>query len=314
MQSAAEAEAIGRLQQALGDAGLHLERTAGARGGRGFAGHLSRGVQAGHGRRGRRCSATPEPIIPTTGSADWPARTCTPSRSCSPATTPERERCLSRAPEARSRSAQGVEVLSSLDLEATPPFDYAHDHFGYRDRLSQPVIEGSGDAADARIRRAAQAGRVHPRLSRRGRPSAEPAAARDPLAQRQLPGLPAAAGARGRVSRLPARARQDPRGAGARGGEAHGPLAQRRAAGARAGQGRSGARRGHAAQQRLQLQGNGPARVRGAAWLALPADEPARHGGQHEPAADDSPRRHLRPAAPGRLRRKTASSAASRRS
>ena len=40
---------------------------------------------------------------------------------------------------------QGVQVLSSLDLEATPPFDYAHDHFGYRDRLSQPVIEGSGD-------------------------------------------------------------------------------------------------------------------------------------------------------------------------
>jgi Dyp-type peroxidase family len=39
----------------------------------------------------------------------------------------------------------GVEVLSTLDLEATPPFDYAHDHFGYRDRLSQPVIEGSGD-------------------------------------------------------------------------------------------------------------------------------------------------------------------------
>ena len=32
-----------------------------------------------------------------------------------------------------------------LDLEATPPFDYAHDHFGYRDRLSQPVIEGSGE-------------------------------------------------------------------------------------------------------------------------------------------------------------------------
>ncbi len=38
---------------------------------------------------------------------------------------------------------QGVEELSSLDLEAVPPFDYAHDHFGYRDRLSQPVIEGS---------------------------------------------------------------------------------------------------------------------------------------------------------------------------
>src|SRR5262249_9123086 len=40
---------------------------------------------------------------------------------------------------------EGVEVLSKLDLEATPPYDYAHDHFGYRDRLSQPVIEGSGE-------------------------------------------------------------------------------------------------------------------------------------------------------------------------
>ncbi len=40
---------------------------------------------------------------------------------------------------------EGVEVLSTLDLEATPPFDYAHDHFGYRDRLSQPVMEGTGE-------------------------------------------------------------------------------------------------------------------------------------------------------------------------
>ena len=32
-----------------------------------------------------------------------------------------------------------------LDLNANPPFNYAHDHFGYRDRLSQPVIEGSGE-------------------------------------------------------------------------------------------------------------------------------------------------------------------------
>lgn len=41
---------------------------------------------------------------------------------------------------------QGVEMLSSLDLEAVPPFEYSHDHFGYRDRLSEPVIEGSGVA------------------------------------------------------------------------------------------------------------------------------------------------------------------------
>jgi Dyp-type peroxidase family len=56
----------------------------------------------------------------------------------------ERDRCdlehnglLTRCP--------GVEVISSLELEATPPFDHAHDHFGYRDRLSQPVIEGTED-------------------------------------------------------------------------------------------------------------------------------------------------------------------------
>ena len=37
-----------------------------------------------------------------------------------------------------------VDVLSSLDLEGFPPFEFAHDHFGYRDRLSEPQIEGSG--------------------------------------------------------------------------------------------------------------------------------------------------------------------------
>ena len=39
----------------------------------------------------------------------------------------------------------GVEVISTLDLEATPPFDHAHDHFGYRDRLSHPAVEGTDD-------------------------------------------------------------------------------------------------------------------------------------------------------------------------
>jgi Dyp-type peroxidase family len=57
---------------------------------------------------------------------------------------PERERCLSEHQKLLAR-CPGVELLSSLDLEATPPFDYAHDHFGYRDRLSQPVMEGSGE-------------------------------------------------------------------------------------------------------------------------------------------------------------------------
>jgi Dyp-type peroxidase family len=42
-------------------------------------------------------------------------------------------------------SCAGVELLSALDIEATPPYEYAHDHFGYRDRLSQPAIEGTDE-------------------------------------------------------------------------------------------------------------------------------------------------------------------------
>jgi deferrochelatase/peroxidase EfeB len=56
----------------------------------------------------------------------------------------ERERCVA-AHRGLVDRCDGVEVLSFLDLDATPPFGYAHDHFGYRDRLSQPVVEGSGD-------------------------------------------------------------------------------------------------------------------------------------------------------------------------
>jgi Dyp-type peroxidase family len=57
---------------------------------------------------------------------------------------PERERCK-RDYQAYARDLPKVELVSTLDLEATPPFEYAHDHFGYRDRLSQPAIEGTGD-------------------------------------------------------------------------------------------------------------------------------------------------------------------------
>src|ERR1700744_3311727 len=40
-------------------------------------------------------------------------------------------------------SLPGVEVLSSLDLEAIP-FKYVREHFGYRDRMTTPEIEGTG--------------------------------------------------------------------------------------------------------------------------------------------------------------------------
>jgi len=56
---------------------------------------------------------------------------------------PERERCRQEHERYLAQCAE-VELLSHLDLEAIPPFDYAHEHFGYRDRLSQPVIEGTG--------------------------------------------------------------------------------------------------------------------------------------------------------------------------
>jgi Dyp-type peroxidase family len=55
----------------------------------------------------------------------------------------ERER-VTREHQAFLATTPGVEVLSSLDLDGFPPFDYAHDHFGYHDRLSQPEIEGGG--------------------------------------------------------------------------------------------------------------------------------------------------------------------------
>ena len=58
----------------------------------------------------------------------------------------ERERCQQEH-ERYVKKCEGVELLSALDLEGIPPFDYAHEHFGYRDRLSQPVIEGSGEVA-----------------------------------------------------------------------------------------------------------------------------------------------------------------------
>lgn len=57
---------------------------------------------------------------------------------------PERERCRVEHEQFVSQ-CKGVEILSSLDLEAIQPFAYAKEHFGYRDRLSAPVIEGTGE-------------------------------------------------------------------------------------------------------------------------------------------------------------------------
>jgi Dyp-type peroxidase family len=55
----------------------------------------------------------------------------------------ERER-VTREHQTLLAKTPATEVLSSLDLDGFPPLDYAHEHFGYRDRLSEPQIEGSG--------------------------------------------------------------------------------------------------------------------------------------------------------------------------
>jgi Dyp-type peroxidase family len=59
-------------------------------------------------------------------------------------TEEEHHRCIG-VHDALIARCDGVRSLSFLDLNATPPFNYAHDHFGFRDRLSQPVIKGSGE-------------------------------------------------------------------------------------------------------------------------------------------------------------------------
>jgi deferrochelatase/peroxidase EfeB len=55
----------------------------------------------------------------------------------------ERARCVKKHDE-YLQAIPGVEVLSTLLIEAVPPFDYVHEHFGYRDRITTPVIEGMG--------------------------------------------------------------------------------------------------------------------------------------------------------------------------
>jgi len=56
----------------------------------------------------------------------------------------ERERCTVQHAKYLS-GISGVGLLSSLDLEALPPYTYPHEHFGYHDRLSHFAIEGTDD-------------------------------------------------------------------------------------------------------------------------------------------------------------------------
>lgn len=69
----------------------------------------------------------------------------------------ERERCIKKHDEYLTNNP-GVEVLSTLLIEAVPPFDYVHEHFGYRDRLTTPVLEGMNIEVSPGSHKASKAG------------------------------------------------------------------------------------------------------------------------------------------------------------
>ena len=135
-------QGINRTRAKMGVSCLHVARTSRDRSGRAIARNLPRRIPPGHGgARGGAWRYRQEPFR----SVAWrpcppgPARhrnsfcaQCGGARACNPGTPG----VLGRTP--------AVEALSSLDLDGFPPFDYAHEHFGYRDRLSEPQIEGSG--------------------------------------------------------------------------------------------------------------------------------------------------------------------------
>ena len=144
-------------------------------------------------------------------------------------------------------------------------------------RLDRPARDrGQRGRAAAGPGTADQGGRVHPRLSRRGRPAA--AAPQPDVLGRNgtFVGLRKYQSRVGAFNRFLREHAADRAGAGAARGEADRALAQRRAVDARPGRGRPGARRGPAPQQRLHLCRRSP-RPAGAARLAHAAHEPARH-------------------------------------
>ena len=140
----------------------------------------------------------------------------------------ERERCRGEH-ERHVAQCGGVEVLSTLDLEAIPPFDYAHEHFGYRDRLSQPVIEGTGVEPTS-----GSGPPIKPGEFFIGYPDEEgpppDCRSRKFFPERQLCCLFENGRARRRVSRFPPRPWQNTGPAGTNGCQADGTMAERRSA------------------------------------------------------------------------------------
>ena len=227
-------------------------------------------------RRGRRCSAmpaaTPRHWVGGLANPDLHAIVILFARDDA-----EHDRCVSEHKQLIA-SCPGVEVLSVLDLHAIPPFNYAHEHFGYRDRLSEPAIEGNGDEPTPGTGEPLKPGEFI-----LGYPDEHGVIADSP--QPEILARNGSYMAYRRLEEHVGKFRDFLRQHGETAEEQE-LIAAKLMGRWRSGaplvlapeQGRSRARRRHAAEQRLHLQGLGPAWLCGPAWLAHSADESSRHG------------------------------------
>ena len=214
----------------------------------------------------------------------------------------EHRRCIGEHDKLVARCAGGAQSLSYLDLNATPPFNYAHDHFGFRDRLSQPVMKGSGEEPTPGSGAALEPGEFI-----LGYPDED-----GPVANLPQPEVLSRNGSYMAYRRL-----QEHVGAfrDYLGANADTPAGQELLAAKFMGRWRSGAPLVLAPDaddpelgadpmrnNDFNYKRDGPARLRLPAGIACPAAQSARHRPLHEPPPDDPPRRHLRS---GPARRRT---------
>ena len=214
----------------------------------------------------------------------------------------ERTRCEAEHAKLVERCA-GVEVLSALDLDATPPFDHAHDHFGYRDRLSQPVIEGTGEVPTPGSGAPLKPGEFILGYPDEDGPSTN-------LPRPEILSRNGSYMAYRRLHQHVARFRDFLREHGSTPEEQElvaAKLMGRWRSGAPLGtvvrQRRSGARRRYEKEQQLQLQGNGSPWLCGASRCPHPPNESSRHRREHQPPAHDPARGHIWAASTGRCAR-----------
>jgi hypothetical protein len=180
--------------------GIHLERAARARGRRILARDISCGVSRRHGRARRSARVMLGTTIPITGTMGWLVRTFTPSSFCLRAT---QQHVIDRPPSTRPLSPRAMVRACCRHWTSNPSrrLSTRTDHFGYRDKLSQPALEGP----DA----------IKPGEFILGYPDEDgdgPHLPQPEVLSRngQLPRLPSPGGARRRLSRLSGAARPHP--------------------------------------------------------------------------------------------------------